>query len=294
MSTVSGNVFPNTTFPDSIQTLPIFEDLDVSYESVYSKYINALVEGNFLEANNYLERVNPNSLVTAQALNTMSDTIAAIQTLYSNTDVFTDIVDKKQAEWMEILKKFGYLGDWIQPTVFSSNVNYATNSVVLYNNVMWIRTAEQSTAKPVPQINSVYWAQYYRKNSMVTFIDEESDRRILYIASTDISVIDNPFNNSQETNPQWLKIALQGIRGDNGDGFSFKNEWANNATYSLGDLVVYNKACYSSLRASNTNHNPGTSTTWWKKEFQTGVAQIPIQAEEPMGQEDGDLWFQLV
>ena len=66
--------------------------------------------------------------VNALKLNTLSDTIGAIQELFSGTDVFTNIILAKQSEWETIINKFilkifcplvafletsGYLCPWI-------------------------------------------------------------------------------------------------------------------------------------------------------------------------------------
>lgn len=294
MSIISGNIFPNTTFPDSLQTLPVFEDLREEEQITYSRYIKALLDGNFELANNYLEQLNPDSMITAQSLNVLSDTIGAVQTLYSTSEIFSSIINGKQSEWENILNRFGYVGEWIQPTIFSSAIAYAENSVVLYNNKMWIRNSNTSTSNPVPQDGSAYWNPYYRKNTLVSLIDASINQKMLYIALTDISTINSPYVDFLTEQPQWFKITLQGTKGENGEGFSFKSSWLNNVTYTLGDLIIYNGMCYSSLQNNNLNHTPSTSTTWWKKEFATDVVKIPVQSNTPDNQENGDIWFQLI
>lgn len=39
--------------------------------------------------------------------------------------------------------------------------------------------------------------------------------------------------------------------------------WSNASTYALGAKVRYNYRIYESLQASNLNHQPNTSPTWW-------------------------------
>lgn len=39
--------------------------------------------------------------------------------------------------------------------------------------------------------------------------------------------------------------------------------WDSGTTYAAGALVTYNKRTYESLQASNTNHDPTSSPTWW-------------------------------
>lgn len=39
--------------------------------------------------------------------------------------------------------------------------------------------------------------------------------------------------------------------------------WSNATTYDLNTYVIYNSRIYQSLQASNLNHQPDTSSTWW-------------------------------
>lgn len=43
--------------------------------------------------------------------------------------------------------------------------------------------------------------------------------------------------------------------------------WSSGSTYALGDrvIVIADHSVYESLQASNTNHSPSTSPTWWIK-----------------------------
>ena len=59
MSQVGNNIYPNTTFPDSIQILPTFENLSSADESNYIDYLRAILNGNLSEANYYLSLINP-------------------------------------------------------------------------------------------------------------------------------------------------------------------------------------------------------------------------------------------
>lgn len=40
-------------------------------------------------------------------------------------------------------------------------------------------------------------------------------------------------------------------------------DWSNATTYALGNIVTYNTRRYESLQATNLNHTPSTSPTWW-------------------------------
>ena len=121
MSQIGSNIYPNTLFPDSVQTLPQFTDLTSEDESNYLSYLQAIINGDLANANYYLSLINPNCLVSATSLNTLSDTIGAIQDLYGSTTTFTDIVNTKQAEWQSIIAKFAYVGEWKEPVEYESD-----------------------------------------------------------------------------------------------------------------------------------------------------------------------------
>lgn len=292
MSQIGSNIYPNTLFPDSIQTLPQFTDLTSEDESNYLSYLQAIIAGNLANANYYLSLINPNSLVSATSLNTLSDTIGAIQDLYGSTTTFTDIVNTKQAEWQSIIAKFAYVGEWKEPVEYESDNIYAQYDLVIYDNAIWECKAND-TINRIPQ-EGTYWTQYYIKNSMVGYTDSITNRNALYIALQDIDTTDTPYESYISDNPKWFRLTLIGIVGDNGDGFSFEGEWENTLSYSIGDLVTYDEICYSSLTNNNLNHTPNVNPTYWKREFAISMKQIPVQAEMPEDQDIGDLWFEVI
>ena len=292
MSQIGNNIYPNTLFPDSIQTLPQFTDLTSEDESNYLSYLQAIIAGNLANANYYLSLINPNSLVSATSLNTLSDTIGAIQDLYGSTTTFADIVNEKQAEWQSIIAKFAYVGEWKEPVEYESDNTYAQYDLVIYDNAIWECKAN-NTINRIPQ-EGTYWTQYYVKNSMVGYTDSVTNRNALYIALQDIDTTDTPYESYISDNPKWFRLTLIGIVGDNGDGFSFEGEWKNTLSYSIGDLVTYDEICYSSLTNNNLNHTPNVNPTYWKREFAISMKQIPVQAEMPEDQDIGDLWFEVI
>ena len=73
-----------TVFPDSIQTFPTMLDLTINDVSAVKNYQQAILEGNFTLAAQYLSLIiNPNQkLITAEYLNTIKDTIVALENFY--------------------------------------------------------------------------------------------------------------------------------------------------------------------------------------------------------------------
>ena len=292
MSQIGSNIYPNTLFPDSIQALPQFANLTNDDTAHYIAYLQAIIAGNLDNANYHLSLINPDALVNAMKLNTLSDTIGAIQDLYGSTTTFSDIVNEKQTEWEEILAKFSYVGEWQEPRIYNSDISFMQDEIVWYDNAIW-KCKVNNTVNQIPQ-EGTYWTQYYVKNSMVSFTDATTNRDALYIALQDISIRDTPYESYTSENPQWFRLTLIGIVGDNGDGFSFEGEWKNTLSYSIGDLVTYDEICYSSLTNNNLNHTPNVNPTYWKHEFAITMKQIPIQKEMPVGQRIGELWFEVI
>lgn len=292
MSQVGNNIYPNTTFPDSIQTLPTFENLSSADESNYIDYLRAILNGNLSEANYYLSLINPNTIITASALNILSDTVGAIQAVYSDSSIFSNVIDEKQSEWEEIIARFSYVGDWVSPIIYDSSVAYTVGDIVIYNNKTW-KCKVNTTAGNIPQ-EGIYWTQFYYKNSMVSYTDSTTNRKALYVALQDINIDTNPYDSYISNSPQWFRLTLIGIVGDNGDGFSFRGAWDSTVSYTLGDLVTYNASCYSSKVNSNLNHTPSDNSQYWQLEFSIDTRQIPVQSTMPTSQAIGDLWFEII
>lgn len=288
MSQVNGNVYPNTTFPDSIQTLPTFTDLSSADQANYINYLKAVIEGNISQANTYLNQITDTAIINANKLNILSDTINAIQQVYSSSTTFTDIINAKQAEWQAIINRFGYIGDWIAPTTYSSSNTYNKGDVILYNNDCWLCKINGTTSAN-PPAEGTYWTKTYLKNNIVGYRDSVDNKYLLYIALQNITTATNPYESLQ-----WGILTKVGDIGANGEGFMFKNEWDSTVSYSIGNLVIYNGNAYSSLQNANLNQNPATATSYWKQEFVTTIVQIPVQSAEPTNQNVGDLWFQLI
>jgi uncharacterized protein (TIGR03437 family) len=68
-------------------------------------------------------------------------------------------------------------------------------------------------------------------------------------------------------------------------GLTWQGSWSNSATYAQYDAVQYNGSSYISLQASNLNHEPDTSPTFWNilAEMGTAGASGPAGAAGPAG-----------
>lgn len=73
-----------TSFPDSIQNFPTMLDLTASDIANVKNYQNAILSGNFTLAAQYLSSITngDKKLITAEYLNTINDTLNALQVFY--------------------------------------------------------------------------------------------------------------------------------------------------------------------------------------------------------------------
>ena len=55
---------------------------------------------------------------------------------------------------------------------------------------------------------------------------------------------------------------------DSTHGYTLGTAWTSGHTFALGDYTVYQGIGYVSLQASNTNHEPDTSGSWWAVSYQ--------------------------
>lgn len=76
----------------------------------------------------------------------------------------------------------------------------------------------------------------------------------------DITITYNPIYNKFQMTGNTTKLAYI--------------EWNSGTTYALGSVVYWtDNKTYTSLQNSNTNHNPESSPTWWKRTYNDIVAE---------------------
>lgn len=74
----------STTFPQSVQNFPVMEDLGTNDIALVKSYQNAVMNGNFESAAAYLSQIQnySNKLITSDYINTIIDTLVAVQQFY--------------------------------------------------------------------------------------------------------------------------------------------------------------------------------------------------------------------
>ena len=251
------NQYPNTIFPDAIQPLPLYEDLTEADANNYQGYLNAVRAGQWSAARNYLSQITNigNKALTAEKMNTMLDTITALQQYSIN---FENVLEQFQGDWEELLNAFSYKGTW------NNSTNYLKNNMVSYAN----DTTGQDTTR------YLYIALQDNQN-INPYTDYE--------------------NNDTPTNWYRLTIrGKQGISGAGSDSVSFRYEWNAGEEYHLNDIVIYENGWWIAT-GDSINEPPSEDSNVWDAILTAhATAQYPVQSTQPTGQEIGDLWFQIV
>lgn len=103
-----------TTFPDSIQTFPTMIDIDSVDATLVAQYQNAIQSGDFASAAQILRSI-PNynkKIINADLLNTINDTLVAVQQFYADRYNPSYIVSENQPSgqssgdyWFQIIEE---------------------------------------------------------------------------------------------------------------------------------------------------------------------------------------------
>lgn len=93
-----------TSFPDSIQNFPTMLDLTTNDVTNVKNYQQAILDGNFALAAQYLALITngDKKIITAEYLNTINDTLNALQTFYEQRWSPAYIVSASQPVSQEI------------------------------------------------------------------------------------------------------------------------------------------------------------------------------------------------
>ena len=145
--------FPNTLFPDSIQTFTNFLNITASDAQLIQQYQTAIQSGDLETAQNIYAQIPNGSqkIINAQKLNTIINTCEALENFYK-TDV-QPYVENKQVEWQNIIDLFGYKGAYNPTTTYSKN-NFVTYT---YNGVNYVYIAVTNPPLGTDPTNTTYW-----------------------------------------------------------------------------------------------------------------------------------------
>ena len=246
--------FPDTTFPDAIQPLVEYLDIESADLALYNSYIGFIANEDYNAAQRTLQQITnfDKKIITAQKLNQLTDTIMALQTLYQS-DAFQSTVTEFQNNWLQIINQFSYKGVW------TDTETYKKNSMVKYQS---------------------------------PFVGDDQTP-YLYIASKDIEGTEDPYNDARSENPQWIQLTMRGVRGDSGEGLVFDFDWDSTKDYPTNVVVVHNDTWWG-CKVANIGQEPSTTSAYWELLLGISTIQIPVQSAQPTTQVIGDLWFKVV
>ena len=143
----------HTSFPDSIDNIPYFENITASDLSNVNMFHYYLRMGDFSNAMSILERI-PNydkKFIDSGKLNKFRDALIALERYYK-TDI-KPYITTKQTEWQDIMNQFTYIGTW------NSNTAYTKNNMVSYTvgDDIYIYIAYKNVPKGTSITNTSYW-----------------------------------------------------------------------------------------------------------------------------------------
>ena len=100
--------YPNTSFPDAIQTFTEYLDITQSDVSAYNAAIEAMLKGDLSQAQSLLSFIPDidKKVLTAEKLNMMTDTIQALQDFYGKD--ITSKLEEYQTRWEAVTKLINY------------------------------------------------------------------------------------------------------------------------------------------------------------------------------------------
>lgn len=150
----------------------------------------------------------------------------------------------------------------------------------------YIKTQQQNWQAIVNQFSYISaWTPNttYDINNMVSYSSGGSN--LIYIAIDDVPV------NVQPTNTQyWRQMTIQGESGGTGPGLSYLQDWNSSTRYVQNNAVTYDGAIWMALK-TNTGTQPGTSSSTWRQIISFTNEMYPVQATQPSGLGNGQLWF---
>lgn len=256
--------FPNTTFPDVIQTFDKYIDITQDDVERYNAATEAMLAGNLKLAQQLINSI-PNigqKALTSNKLNTLIDTVQALEKYFS-TGGFESAVQPIQNKWEGYIDKFSYIGYW------NNSTQYLQNNMVDF-----------SSSAP-----------------------DTDPTRYLYIATQNIAAnLDDPYTNYEQflaggEYPLWYRLTIKGDQGESelNNQVNFLFEWDNTTQYQVNDSVIYNFQWWIA-REPNQNVTPSLTSSQWDliASLSAEAKKYPIQSTQPANQEINDLWFKIV
>lgn len=144
----------------------------------------------------------------------------------------------------------------------------------------------QFTYKGVWNIENI---SQYKKFNIVKYTSQNNGT-YLYIANTDITTTQTPWDNSLNANMQWLRlIPVTSVNANS----VFRNNWDAGQNYSAGDIVTYDNVFYKAI-STNSNVPPITNNVVapeWAMLFNMNPYIAQLSTTKPSGAAINAIWF---
>lgn len=234
----------NTTFPNVIDVIADKLDITPDDGSLIAQYQVFMQKGEFSNANSILSQIAnaDQKLIIAEDLNTYRDCILALERFYKED--IKDYTEEKQQEWLAIVNRFSYIGN------YNSATTYLKNNIVGY-----------------PQGSNI----------------------LLYVAIQDVPRGTVPTNETY-----WKPLTVVGKKGDSGHGLTFRWEWSDQYDYTVEDVVTHHNLVFGCIKDHQTPQEPYEGSPFWELLMKLTPIPYPMQSEQPINQQVGEIWFQVV
>ena len=128
----------------------------------------------------------------------------------------------------------------------------------------------------------------YKINNIVLF--QTNGDYCLYIRTNGDGLANKP----PTDNNYWRVLTIKGERGITTSGeTTFYFDWESNQTYAINSIVSHNSQWWIALK-ENINSEPMEGNTNWQLVMIAMQTLYPIQEDQPLTQQVGELWFEVI
>jgi hypothetical protein len=224
-------------------------------------------------ANRALQRVGTDSRIAAGALWTEDSKNAA------ELRVCYDMVRKSELRrniWRyaihtELLRARTSTTNILLFSTWDASVKYEVNDRVILTGKTWISIGSGINKSPDARTYD-YWVGYFGSDTADVYSSTTTysvGEQVYSGTIPYISVADNNIGNLVTDTAYWLQISIA--------------DWVQLNIYDAGNRAVVSGVTYVSLQASNQNHPPASSPTWWSVTSSQVMALSSYTAPIPSG-----------
>lgn len=128
----------------------------------------------------------------------------------------------------------------------------------------------------------------YKINNIVSF--QLNGEYLLYIRTSGDGISNKP---PTDTN-YWRVLTIKGERGITiNDSTTFYFDWVSSQTYSVNSIVSRNSKWWIAIK-QNVNSEPVEGSLDWQLVMNSMQAIYPVQSNQPLSQNTGELWFEVI